>query len=377
MMELTALKDLNMKMPKGDFYKFTNLPAFFKELSPLQGVSPSSHLEGLPTIVFKDGRPEIKDPGLKSIKLEALKQGIAAGRAHPLRDIKGANAGGLEITVEKNAILDRPLRIVYQNSGKEFAAPSLLIRALENSRITVIEEVQGMIGAMTAETKVIVSAGAKVEHLQISDTAEGSVFHGATAAEVSRDAIYRNFIFHLGGKLNRRNLDLLLMEPGSHGESFNLFFTNQKEHSDINTVIEHKAPDSTSDQLAKGILDNESRAVFTGKIHIHPQAQRVASGQLNKNLLLSKKAQVHSQPQLEIFADDVKCSHGSTTGQISPEEMFYFQARGIPARKARTLLAHGFGLEVVLKIENSETREKIQSLILEKLQTKFHLGNVE
>nr|MBA2406198.1 SufD family Fe-S cluster assembly protein [Bdellovibrionales bacterium] len=179
------------------------------------------------------------------------------------------------------------------------------------------------------------------------------------------------------GKLNRRNLSLELLGPGANGESFNLYMTNASEHSDINTVIHHRAADTTSSQIAKGILDGDSKGIFTGKIYIHPQAQRVASSQLNKNLLLSKKAQAHSQPQLEIFADDVKCSHGSTTGQLSDDEVFYFQARGIPADKARTLLAHGFGLEIVLKIQNKTVRHKAESLVMESLKTKFQLGGIQ
>src|SRR5690606_13346427 len=164
--------------------------------------------------------------------------------------------------------------------------------------------------------------------------------------------------------------------PGAKGETYALFITNGEEHSDVNTVINHKAADTTSNQISKGILDAASKGVFTGKIHIFPKAQRVASGQLNKNLLLSKKAQVHSQPQLEIFADDVKCSHGSTTGQLSPEEIFYFQARGIPEDKARNLLAFGFGLEVVQKIENNEAREYVSGIVKEGLQKKFSLGGI-
>jgi Fe-S cluster assembly protein SufD len=139
-------------------------------------------------------------------------------------------------------------------------------------------------------------------------------------------------------------------------------------------VIHHLSADTTSDQISKGILSGNSKGVFTGKIHIHPQAQRVNSGQINRNLLLSPKAQIHSQPQLEIFADDVKCSHGSTTGQMSDEELFYFEARGIRPEKARTLLAHGFALEVVNKIKNKELKNKISELVLNELTLKFNIG---
>src|SRR5690606_40741349 len=137
---------------------------------------------------------------------------------------------------------------------------------------------------------------------------------------------------------------------GSHGESYSLFLTEQSEHSDISTVINHISADTTSDQISKGILSDTSKGIFTGKIHIHPEAQRVASAQINRNLLLSPKAQIHSQPRIETFADDATCSHGSTTGQMSDAELLYSQARGIAPERARTILAHAFALEVVTAI---------------------------
>ena len=116
---------------------------------------------------------------------------------------------------------------------------------------------------------------------------------------------------------------------------------------------------------------------MTEKKFFSPKAQRVQSGQLTKNLILSKKAQAFSRPQLEIFADDVKCSHGSTTGQISPEELFYFEARGIPEQKARNILAFGFGYEIVLKIADLSVRNRIQGTIQEALQSKINLGDMK
>jgi Fe-S cluster assembly protein SufD len=167
---------------------------------------------------------------------------------------------------------------------------------------------------------------------------------------------------------------MTLNNSGANAESYALYMTEGKEHTDINTMINHKAADTTSNQVAKGIVDGESKAIFTGRIHIFKDAQRVASGQLNKNLLLSKKAQVHSQPQLEIFADDVKCSHGSTTGQLSNDEVFYFQTRGIPQERAKSLLAYGFGLDVVMQITNPEARAIAEVVVKEKLKAKFKLG---
>jgi Fe-S cluster assembly protein SufD len=168
-----------------------------------------------------------------------------------------------------------------------------------------------------------------------------------------------------------------LTETGSHAESFNLYLTGDKEFSDISTVINHQIHDTTSQQLTKGILGGDSKGIFTGKIHILPKAQKVQSGQLTKNLILSKKAQAFSRPQLEIFADDVKCSHGSTTGQMSAEELFYFEARGIPESKAKNMLAFGFGHEIVFKISNSLVKNKIQSIIQNALTSTIHLGELK
>lgn len=366
---LSALADQKWILPDGDFYKFTNLASFLEDLG---AASEQERPSRFPTLFIENGR--LKNPELKieGLTIKANERRELLERKNPFSEIQGAS---FEIIVEKNKVISSPLRILYKGEG--MADPVIFVTALENSKVTILEEAFENNAAVISHLQLELKAGSTVEHVQLSDLGPATMLHGATVARVVKDATYRNVIFQLGGKLSRRNLDLQLLEPGAHGESYNLYLTNGKEHSDINTVIDHFAADTTSQQLAKGILDNESRAVFTGKIHIHPQAQRVASGQLNKNLLLSKKAQVHSQPQLEIFADDVKCSHGSTTGQLSPEELFYFEARGIPEARARTLLAHGFGLEVVQKIQHPEVRERISAMILEKLAQKFKIGDLQ
>ena len=361
-------------------YKFTNLTKFMKELELDETSVPfnlDEHLSfEIPTFVFIDGflqNPDLKIPGVStSLSKDA---GVVANALSELH--RSYFKDGFSIKIEKNAVVEKPVRLLYLTTRAGSFAPSVRIEAAAFSKATIIEESIGEIEsyAQISESSVHVAANASVEHIQIERTASKALSHGSTSALVARDGIYRNIVLHLSGRVNRRNLQLDLKDSGAHGESYNLYLTAAQEHSDISTVINHLAADSTSSQLAKGILDGESRGIFTGKIHIHPQAQRVASGQLNKNLLLSNKAQAHSQPQLEIFADDVKCSHGSTTGQLSPDEVFYFQARGIPADKAKTLLAHGFGLEVVMKIQNKTAHERVAHLVMESLKNKFHLGS--
>lgn len=366
-----------------DSYKFTRPELFFSE-SEVADVNGSSLVldSKFPTLFFVNGKftkSEIKIPGVtvknlkenfESVK-DLFKEDNALSHLH-----HALLSDGVIIEVDKNIEVGFPIKVQHIVGHKDVSAPVVVMIAKPFSKVSIIEEVSGQTAAYThlSETYIEVKEGARVEHIQINQESSEGVIHTSVYANAHKDSTIRSFIFNTSGKINRKNLSLSLAAPGAHGESYALYLTNEKEHSDINTVIHHLAPDSTSDQMAKGILDGESKGIFTGKIHIHPKAQRVASGQLNKNLLLSKKAQAHSQPQLEIFADDVKCSHGSTTGQLSDDEVFYFQTRGIPAEKAKTLLAHGFGLEIVQKIENECARDELSELIMKTLEQKFSLG---
>ena len=381
---LSRFKANGLKETTQDSYKFTNLETFFSSLalnSDETSVQRDSNSD-FPTIELING--ELNQTGKLPVGVSVkkisehfdviqsyLKESNAlSGLHHSLFE------HGIFIEIDRKAEITSPLRILNFITKSDITSPTHLIVANPFSKITIIEETksQGISHANIAETYIKAMDGAIVEHIALQEENNDGLNHTSLFSEVSKDATVRSFIFHSSGKMNRSNLELNLNDPGANGESYSLFLTNGKEHSDINTVINHKAADTTSNQIAKGILDAESKGVFTGLIHIFPKAQRVASGQLNKNLLLSKKAQVHSQPQLEIFADDVKCSHGSTTGQLSPEEIFYFQARGIPEEKARNLLAFGFGLEVVQKIVNSEAEAYVSAIIKENLATKFSLG---
>lgn len=381
--ELNLFKEQGLSLNPED-YKFTNLPKFFEDLPKTEVasgetvISPDSDLI---TFRFLDGvfQTPHKIEGViitpVSDKFEEVKELLVSQNAlnhlhHGLLD------HGLFLEVQKNCKVTGPIRIQHIITKNTIKAPTLIIKMKAHSEMSLMEEFSGTHSsyAEVSESYIHLEAGAKLEHLQLNHGKNESLHHGSTWTKVQKDASYTNLIFHLSGKLSRRNLDIKLLESGSHGESFNLFLTSDKEHSDINTVINHEAPDTTSNQIAKGILGGESKAIFTGKIFIHPKAQRVSSGQINRNLLLSPKAQVHSQPQLEIFADDVKCSHGSTTGQLSPDEIFYFESRGLPAEKARTLLAHGFGLEIVLKIKDQKLRSYLEKQVLEALKNKFKLG---
>ncbi len=386
---LEALKKKGLREIVPDSYKFTRIESFLESISLDNGPAPTPlkaedfQAPGIPTVTFVNG---------EFLSAGTLPEGISVRKIGPhLMDLR-------ELFTEKNALSHlhhallndgvmieaspkvestTPVRLLHLYTGPSVGAPTIVIVAHPFAQLTVLEETR-VIGeadhVTVSETYIRALEASKVEHITLQLEGPGGVNHNSIVAEVERDALVRSVILTASGKLNRNNLTLNLNSPGAHGESHALFLTNGQEHSDVYTEINHRAPDTTSNQIAKGILDGNSKGVFTGRIHIFPKAQRVASSQLNKNLLLSKKAQVHSQPQLEIFADDVKCSHGSTTGQLSPDEVFYFQARGIPADRARNLMALGFGLEVVQKIGNLLGREHVTVIIREKLAEKFSLG---
>lgn len=371
--------------PEG--YKFTNVTTFFNalEYTPYEA-DETLYLDHLDdkfiSLIFIDGELKNPLPVIKGLNLSSITEAFKT-HAFQLKDLNplahlhhSLLKSGMMIEIEKNTKIEKPIRIVNLVTRSGITAPTFIIKAAPFSEVSILEENydQAVSHGAINETYVYVEASAQVEHIQFSHGSETSLFHSSTQSYVAKDGNYRNILLNISGKLNRRNLNLELLDSGANGESYNLYLTNKTEHSDINTIIQHRAADTTSSQIAKGILDGESKGIFTGKIHIHPKAQRVSSGQLNKNLLLSNKAHAHSQPQLEIFADDVKCSHGSTTGQLSDDEVFYFMARGIPAEQAKTLLAHGFGMEIVLKIKNSTIQKKAEALVLESLKTKFHLG---
>jgi Fe-S cluster assembly protein SufD len=367
-----------------DSYKFTNLDSFFSCLEdgvssaevPQEEITPNS-------IIFKDGilkTPEILPDGvhLRPFNFQSDEVKDLFVERTPLSSLHHAFLGeGIVIEITKGNEVSAPLKIVHLLTSSKISSPTVLIIAHPGSRITIqenIKSVGAVSSALIGETYLKIHPTASVEYISLDEGNSIGINHTSMVADVDKDGDFRSFFLSLAGKMNRKNLTLNLNAPGANGENYALFLTNGKEHSDFHTEMNHRSPDTTSNQIAKGILDENSKGIFTGRIHIFPKAQRVSSGQLNKNLLLSNKAQVHSQPQLEIFADDVKCSHGSTTGQLSSDEVFYFQARGIPEERAKALIALGFGLEIVQKIKNSEAQKDILSIVRKRLADKFSIG---
>lgn len=237
----------------------------------------------------------------------------------------------------------------------------------KNSNIHILEEI-------TADFNCLVNFKA---HIKVSrDAIFGHYFNqinhlDATTfiqinAALDTNSQYLGNIINTGSRLSRSNIFIELLGENATADAHGLYLLNKEQHHDTMSYIKHSVASTFSNQLYKGILGDNSRGVFSGIIRIEKDAQLVAANQLNKNLLLSKKAHANSRPQLEIYADDVKCAHGSTTGQLSDEELFYFESRGIQKEKAREILSRAFSFDVTLKITQSQVRNYLQNSILNK-----------
>ncbi len=218
--------------------------------------------------------------------------------------------------------------------------------------------------------------GAHLTHIKAPLSGENHAHVGKVTSTLERDANLTDLTFSVTGKLNRNNIEVFCNGEGSHASVNGLYTGRSNQHHDSFCHIHHRAAHTTSTQLFKGILDDESHGVFTGKIIIHRDAQQVDSSQLNKNLLLSQKAHVDTRPQIEVYADDVKCGHGATVGQINEEEVFYLESRGIPKDQAQKILCHAFTQEVIDTCQNKEAAAWLSKQLFDHFE-KYALEKLE
>jgi Fe-S cluster assembly protein SufD len=264
------------------------------------------------------------------------------------------------IQINKNTKPNTILTILHltdENNLNKISSPRIHFQIEANSEITIIEiftsEQRDLYQYTTnAHTSFVLNNNAHVTHVKLNLEAKNSTHIGLTKADLSRDSVFNSFVVDLGTLVSRNNVEIHLNEENANACVHGLFNLKNNEHSDNFTSIYHHSKHTQSEQLYKGILDNDSHGAFTGKIVIDHGAYGVNSSQLNKNLLLSKKAHIDTRPQLLVSADDVKCAHGATVGELSAEEEFYLTSRGIPKQKARNMLATGFAHEVLLKMNN-------------------------
>jgi Fe-S cluster assembly protein SufD len=265
--------------------------------------------------------------------------------------------------------LDRPIHLVYVAAGTGAPAvsyPRTLIVAGPHSKVTIVESYVSAGGAphfTNAVTEIAIDDGASVEHYRLLAEGPQSFHVGTTQVRQGKDSSYRSLAAARGAALARHTLSVLLDAPGARCELNGLYATAGTEHADNSTMIDHARPRTTSRQYYKGILDGESRAVFMGKVVVRPGAQKADADQKNRNLLLSRGAEIDSKPTLEIFADDVRCTHGATAGQLDPTTLFYLMSRGLDDAAARRLLIRAFAGEIVQRANLKPLRGELERRI--------------
>jgi len=262
------------------------------------------------------------------------------------------------------------VHLVFVNDALAAAGashPRNLIVAERSSRGTVIESYVAL-GEATyftnAVTEIVVEEGAHLTHLKVQRESSRSFHVGTIEARQARDSHFVSFSFATGASLARTNVFTVLGGPGAGATLNGLYMVNGQQHVDHQTRIEHAEPDCFSRELYKGVLDGASHGVFNGKVYVRPVAQKTDGKQSNNNLLLSPHARVDTKPQLEIFADDVKCTHGATIGRIDETALFYMKSRGINAPAARQLLTYAFAADVLETIENNAVKQQLEKFTL-------------
>lgn len=275
---------------------------------------------------------------------------------------------GVGIIIPANVSVTAPIHILFVASQKEFTAyPRCLLIAEAGSQVTVVEDYVALKEATYLTNSVMeihIADSAQVHHIRVQRESQ-QAFHIANSTTfMANDACYRSISLALGAQISRFSQNIVL--AGDHAECTinGLALISGQQLADTHTFIDHAKPNARSQQLHKCIVDDHAHGVFSGKIMVRPNAQLTDSKQMSRNLLLSDRARVDTKPQLEIFADDVKCAHGATVGQLDKEALFYLQSRGLALSAAHNLLTYAFGGEVISHIPVASLRQQLEELVL-------------
>ncbi len=280
---------------------------------------------------------------------------------------------GAYINIPKNTMADKPIQIINFSTGNESALmvqPRNLVVVGENSHVQIIERHQSLTDhpvLTNSVTEIFADKRAIVDYYKIQNDNHQASLIDNTFIEQQRESVCSVHTFSFGGNLTRNNLNFYQKGERIDSTLKGVTVIEGKQHVDHNTLVHHVEPNCESHQDYKGVFGESSTGVFNGKIVVEKEAQKTNAFQANNNILLDDKATINSKPQLEIFADDVKCSHGCTIGQLDEDALFYLQSRGVPAKEARALLMYAFANNVLESVKIPELKKRINNLIAEKL----------
>ncbi len=282
---------------------------------------------------------------------------------------------GVVIDVAANSVIERPIVIEWLDGATDGAMshPRVLIRLGQSAQASVIEQIESVGDQPSWRNSVMVSkiaANAALTHIALGLTGQARLTTERCFASLERDARYHSYNIQLGGQVTRREYDIQIDGTGAHSDLIGLMMPRGKQLMDTHTRIVHAAADTTSNEHYRTIADESGRGVFKGRILVERDSQRIQAFQASNNLLLSDTAEIDAKPELEIYADDVQCSHGATIGRLDEEALFYLRTRGVAAAEARGLLIAGFAQEVIDEIPNEALRgwltERVQARLAQR-----------
>jgi Fe-S cluster assembly protein SufD len=384
--------------PKDERWRFTSLRAITRiPFAPTLTASPTTKLRGQidelfgvdsgHRLIVVNGRPLLPDasapPGVEIVLLSKLLRSGGdrleryLGRSDPAHAFAALNTAlfedALVVIARQGAQIDRPLHVVnVALSGERptLSYPRLLVVAEPASTFTLIEshvEIGAQPHLTSSVTELFVEDGAAVEHVLVHYGTSHAHRVGSLAVEQGNDSRYASRVVSLGGALTRLDVHARLTGRGAECTLDGLYLVDGDEHVDHQTLVEHVAEHATSLEKYKGVLAGRGHAVFDGTVIVHKGAQHTNAHQENRNILLSDEAIVNTKPHLEIDADDVRCSHGATIGQLDPNHLHYLRTRGIDSTSARAILSYAFAQEIVERIKNLEARERVTRAVLARI----------
>ena len=282
--------------------------------------------------------------------------------------------GAVFIHVKKGQVPEHPVyiyNITDARSENIFSQPRSLVHISENAQVQLVESYAtiGLNESFTNQVmEIVVEKDAMIEYYKIQNDAPHTNQVSTTHFRQVGKSYIHTVVISLNGGIVRNNLNVVLEAEHCEAHLYGLYFPTGQTHIDNHTVVDNVKPNCLSNQLYKGILNDSASAVFNGKIFVQPNAQKTNAYQSNKNILLSESASVNTKPQLEIFANDVKCSHGCTVGRLNEEGLFYLRSRGIPEKIAKSLLVHAFAIDILEHIKPEPIRMYVDHLISERLE---------
>ena len=391
---LAFLKDHGFPTRKKETWKYTDVAPITRRRFTLPEAAPGAVDEGFiealrfpglsgGALIFVNGHFAAALSDVASLPDGAVAQSLReTGTAKPDEEIEhGFTAlnvaflnDGACVEIGDGVEIDKPLHLVYAaapDGAEPLAAhPRNLIKLGRHAKATIIETCAGPEGAeyfTNAHTEITAQAGAQLSYYKIQQESQRAFHIATTRIRQRRDSRVDCHALSLGGALARNDIAVALEEPGAEVKLNGLYLADHRQHLDNHTLVEHRQPRTRSDEHYRGVINGHARAVFNGKAVVWEQAQKTEAHQSNANLLLSGNAEVDAKPELEIYADDVKCSHGATVGRLDETMLFYLRARGLDKETAKSLLIYAFADAVISDIPLPQIRKRLERQVVGEL----------